>query len=350
VVRALAFAVPGDLATPTGGYAYDRRIVGELKALGWTVDVMNLGNGFPHPIDEQRAFAAAQLACIPAGRAVVIDGLAYGVLPDAAKELQRRNPIIALVHHPLALETGLTALQMAHMRDSERAALACARGVIVTSAATARLLVSDYAVPEDRITVVLPGTDRPASARRSNAGTVRLLSVGAIVPRKGFDVLIAALATLMDLPWHLTIAGDRTRDPACAAKLDGDIARFGLAGRIAVLGAVSDERIAELYAASDVFVLASRFEGYGMAFAEAIAHGLPVVGTTAGAIPDTVPEGAGVLVPPDDVQALAYALRRLIENPPERHEMSACARGACASLPSWADSAKLFAHAIEREL
>ena len=92
----------------------------------------------------------------------------------------------------------------------------------------------------------------------------------------------------------------------CAARLDADIKRFGLAERVSVLGAVSDARITELYQSADVFVLASRFEGYGMAFAEAIAHGLPVVGTTAGAIPDTVPNGVGALVPPDDAVALAH--------------------------------------------
>ena len=77
--------------------------------------------------------------------------------------------------------------------------------------------------------------------------------------------------------------------------------------------ALSAQQLASLYATSDLFVLPSRFEGYGMAFAEAIAHGLPVIGTTAGAIPQTVPAGAGILVQPDDVDALASALRRLIE-------------------------------------
>jgi len=349
-VRELAFAVPGDLATPTGGYAYDRRIIGELRKLGWEVEVVNLGDGFPRPTEAQTAFAAEQLAAIPAGRPVVIDGLAYGVLPEAAETVSRRNPMVALVHHPLALETGLSAVQMAQMRESERAALACARHVIVTSVATARLLAFDYGVAHERISVVVPGIDAVRSRASSSDGVLLLLSVGAIVPRKGFDVLIAALAAISDLQWHLTIAGDRTRDPACAAQLDADIARFGLTERVSALGAVSDERIAELYATSDVFVLASRFEGYGMAFAEAIAHGLPVVGTTAGAIPDTVPQGAGVLVSPDDMEALSAALRRLIENTAERSRMSACARDACGSQPSWAESAKLFAEAIERVL
>ena len=105
--------------------------------------------------------------------------------------------------------------------------------------------------------------------------------------------------------------------------------------------------IIELYLASDVFVLASRFEGYGMALAEAIAHGLPVVSTRAGAIPDTVPAGTGLLVPPDDVAALAQALRRLISDRAERRRLAMNARAAAAQLPTWQDSARLFAGAIE---
>ena len=98
---------------------------------------------------------------------------------------------------------------------------------------------------------------------------------------------------------------------------------------------------------ADLFVLPSRFEGYGMAFAEAIAHGLPVIGTTAGAIPDTVPDGAGILVPPDDAAALAHALRRLIANGSERESLAAAARAAAARLPTWRQSAEEFARAIE---
>ena len=168
-----------------------------------------------------------------------------------------------------------------------------------------------------------------------------------MVPGKGYDLLIAALVALADMPWRLTIAGDRTRNPAAAAQLDADIEAYGLGDRVAVLGAVPAERIIELYLASDIFVLASRFEGYGMALPEAIGHGLPVVSTKAGAIPETVPAEAGLLVAPDDTVALAQALRRLIGDPPERRRLATNARAAAAQLPTWQDSAQLFASAIE---
>jgi glycosyltransferase involved in cell wall biosynthesis len=348
VVKRFVFAVPGDLATPTGGYGYDRRMIAELGDLGWQIDLINLGEGFPSPDASTRASAEALLLAVPTGRSIVVDGLALGVLPETAARLAGRNPLLALVHHPLALEWGLSAAQADALRASERAALAAVQGVVVTSAATARLVASDYAVPAERIVVARPGSDPAPLAQGSHDGIVQLLSVGAVVPRKGFDVLIAALATLTDLPWRLTIAGDRTRDPNAAVRLDADIARYALADRITAPGAVSPQHLATLYTEADIFVLASRFEGYGMAYAEAVAHGLPIIGTNAGAIPDTVPADAGLLVASGDVAALAQALRRVIGDAGLRRQLADAARAAAPRLPTWRRQAEIFAGALER--
>jgi glycosyltransferase involved in cell wall biosynthesis len=347
VVKEVAFAVPGDLATPTGGYAYDRHIIAELGKLRWQVDVLDIGEGFPRPTAGVRAAACARLARVPEGRTVVIDGLALGVLPDAAMALSRSHMLVALVHHPLAVESGLSASEADALRASERAALACAHRVITTSAATARLVAADFGVCADRLTVVEPGIDRVAQRPRSLNATVSLITVGAVVPRKGYDILVAALAKVADLPWRLSIAGDRSRSPQTVERLEEDIVRLGLSARIALIGAVTPERLSELYAAADLFVLPSRFEGYGMAFAEAIAHGLPVIGTTAGAIPETVPDGTGILVPPDDIDAFAGVLRRLIDSTTERAKLAAGARAAATRFPSWQDSAQRFAQVLE---
>src|SRR5262249_39232904 len=162
------------------------------------------------------------------------------------------------------------------LRGSERAALAAVRHVIVTGEATARLLTSDYAVPAGRITVALPGIDPVVPAHRSRDGTVALLSVGALVPGKGYDVLLAALTPVRDLPWRLTIAGARDRSPATAAELEATIAALDLAPRVTLAGAVADARLAELYREADLFVLASRHEGYGMALVQAISLAAPL--------------------------------------------------------------------------
>lgn len=343
---ALAFAVPGSLDQPTGGYAYDRRVVDELRQLGCAVDVIDLGDGFPNLSREAAAAALARLRRVPAGQPIIIDGLALGVLPEVAAALRATHRVVALVHHPLALETGLTAERAAALRASERAALAAVRHVIVTSPATGRLVVADYGVVPSVLSVVRPGVDPVALAPRAVAGrtgaTVNLLAVGSVVRRKGYDVLVAALARLTDLDWQLVIAGDCTRDRETAGDLATQIVQLRLGRRITMTGAAGDAALERLYGAADLFVLPSRFEGYGMAYAEAIAHGVPVIGTRAGAISETIPEGTGVLVAPDDVAGLADALRTLIADDAKRARYADAARRAAPHLPTWGAAARTF--------
>lgn len=341
------FAVPGELAAPTGGYAYDRRVIAGLRELGWRVDAIGLGEGFPRPSAQTHAAAAARLLALPEGVPVVVDGLAFGVLDAVAPALAAGRPLVALVHHPLAYESGLPEAEAAALRARERTALAAAHAVVTTSPATARLLADEFQVASRRLTVAVPGNDPAPFAPGSRDGVVRLLAVGSIVPRKGYDVLMQALAPLADLPWRLTIAGARDRDRDASGRLDADIARHGWQDRVTVAGAVSDAALAALYRGADLFVLASRFEGYGMAYTEAVAHGLPVVGTRAGAITETVPPGAGVLVPPDDARALTAALAPLIAQAGRRQALAAGARAAAPRLPRWSDAAQAFAQAIE---
>jgi glycosyltransferase involved in cell wall biosynthesis len=347
VAKRVAFAIPGDLAAWTGGYVYDRRIIAELRRLDWDVDVVPLGDGFPTPSSEQTEAASQRLLADLPDRPIVIDGLALGVLPKAAASLHSARPVVALVHHPLASETGLAPDAARRLRDSERAALAATHLVIVTSHATARLLTDRFDVSPDRLRVIEPGTDRAAYSSGTGGRRLQLLSVGAIVPRKGFDVLVEALATVTDLSWQLTIVGDRGRDPETVERLEALIARHRLEDRIRSTGKVSAESLAAHYARADLFVLASHFEGYGMAYAEAVAHGLPVVGTTGGAIPQTVSSSASRLVPPGDVDALGTALRDVMESEAIRRALAAGARAAAAALPSWAESGEKFARALD---
>ena len=347
MAKRVAFAIPGDLETRTGGYAYDRRIITELRQLGWLVDVVSLGDGFPMPSEEQQGVALRRLMAAPAVGPIVIDGLALGVLPEAAAALRQTRPIVALVHHPLACETGLTPATAERLGESERAALAAVHRIVATSEATAELLVESFSVPRERLRVIPPGTDPVPQATGSGSEQLRLLSVGAIVPRKGFDVLVEALSALTDLPWQLTIVGDRSRDPGTVERLEALIVRHELQGRIKCVGVVSGERLGALYAAADLFVLASHFEGYGMAYAEAIAYGLPIIGTTGGAIPQTVPASASRLVPPGNVAALAQAMHEVMANADRRRALAAGASAAAAKLPSWTHSGEAFSRLLD---
>ncbi len=305
--------------------------------------MIDLGDGFPRPTPDTVLSSLPRLMRVPVDRPIVVDGLALGVLPEAAAALRSSHRVIALVHHPLALESGLTLGEAATLRQSERAALSAVSRVIVTSPATRRILVADYGVPAEIIAVALPGTESGAGVavvRKPAGETVNLLAVGAVVPRKGYDVLIEALGRLADLDWQLVIAGDCKRDRATAGELATALVRKRFGPRVCMAGTVSEQELAALYRDADVFVLASRFEGYGMAYAEAVAHGLPVIGTRTGAIPETVPEGAGILVPPDDVVALAAALRSMIADAGLRER---CSTAACAArLPTWEAAAQTF--------
>ena len=344
--RALTFVVPGPLDKPTGGYGYDRRLLAELAGLGWRTDVLHLPDTFPFPSPTDLAEAERLLDALPAGRPVAVDGLAYAVLPDAMARLAARAPLVALIHHPLALETGLDAATVAALAASERAALAAAHGIVVTSPATAGILAADFGVPRAAIAVAVPGTDRMSPARGSGGPGVHLLAVGSIIPRKGHVELVEALAALPSGDWTLDIVGDPRLDPAEAARLEDTIRRTALMARVELTGPVVRDTLATLYDHADVFVLNSYYEGYGMAYAEAIAHGLPVIGTTGGAIPDTLGDAA-ILVPPGGGPALTAALRRMIEDPDDRAALAAKARAAAARLPEWADTVGIFAGVVE---
>jgi glycosyltransferase involved in cell wall biosynthesis len=323
-------------------------VIAGLRQRGCEVDVIDLGDGFPRPAPETVDAVLPRLRRVPAGQPIVVDGLALGVLPDAAAALRSSHRVIALVHHPLALESGLTPAETAALRDSERVALAAVRRVVVTSPATRRILVADYGVPTEIIAVALPGSERMSAAaavRKSGGETINLLAVGAVVPRKGYDVLIEALSRLVDLDWRLVIAGDCKRDGATARELAMIIAGKRLEARVCLAGAVNEHDLGSLYRDADVFVLASRFEGYGMAYAEAIAHGVPVIGTRTGAVPDTVPPGAGILLPPDDATALAAALRAMIADAGLRERCSEAAR--MAPMPTWEAAAQTFLDVLQ---
>jgi glycosyltransferase involved in cell wall biosynthesis len=344
----LYFAIPGDIATMTGGYGYDRQLIHELREAGWMVEHLAWGESFPFATASDVAAAGRSLASLPDDSLVLIDGLAFGAVPELAEAEGRRLRLVALVHHPLADETDLGREQRERLRCSERRALAMTRAVVVTSATTAERLVQDYSVEAQRVVVARPGSE-PAPLRDSpdelRTG-VELLCVGTLTHRKGQDLLIEALSMISELPWACNLVGALERSPEFATKIRSQIALHGFQHRVHLLGSVPD--LGPFYERADIFVLASRNEGYGMVFAEAMQQGLPIIATIAGAIPETVPRTAGLLVPPDDANALASALGRLIINPSERARYAAGARAAAASLESWRDTASQVAEVLTK--
>lgn len=340
----LWFAVPGDIATPTGGYVYARRLLQALPATGWPVRLLGLPGGHLPPTAEAIEAAYRVFEALPRGSLVLVDGLAFGTL-TRARLAGIGHRWVALVHHPLALETGLDAETAARLRATEADALTAGRAVIATSAHTADVLSRDFGVPRQHLHVATPGTD-PAERAHGGGATPRLLSVGTVTARKGHDVLVEALGHLRDVPWHCRIVGSLKRDPATVARVAGLIRTLGLGEQIALEGEMAAGALDAAYRSADLFVLPSRYEGYGMVFAEALARGLPIVACAAGAVSQTVPSAAGLLVGPDDVEGLAAALRRLLLDVGLRREMAEAAWVHGRTLPTWADTARRVGAAL----
>ena len=356
--HALYVVIPGDLEVRTGGYGYDRRIIAGLRDRGWRVDLRPLDGSFPTPTPAARAHAAQVLAGLPDGSTVLVDGLGLGALPAEVEREAPRLTIVALVHHPLAAETGLDPALAAALEISERRALAAVRAVVVTSRATAARL-ADYGVGADRIAVVEPGTD-PAPLARGSAVTgepkapgpqpctVALLCVATLTPRKGYELLLRALAAVPHRNWRLTCAGSLDRDPPTVARVHAQIRDSGFEDRVSLMGDLDAAAVAAQYDRADVFVLPTLYEGYGMAVAEALARGLPVVSTATGAIPELVGGEAGVVVAPGDLTALTEALSRVIGDTDLRAQLAEGARRRRQQLPTWAAAAAAMAAALER--
>jgi glycosyltransferase involved in cell wall biosynthesis len=345
--RRLHLVVPGPLDQRTGGYIYDRRMAHGLRALGWQVRVHELEGTFPITDAAARTAAAACLdACRFEPGVLLIDALALPAFADLVDALP--SPWLALVHHPLALETGLDEAEAAALGTLERRLLAGAARIIVTSRGTARDLAAGYGIGEGCAGIVPPGTDPAPQAPGSGGPETILLCVGALTPRKGHAVLIDALARLRDLDWRLVCVGSTVRDRSTAEDVLRSVAAKGLRERVRFVGEQDEGGLGFWYSRADLCVLASYHEGYGMVLAEALARGLPVIATRAGAIPDTVPDDAGHLVPPGDPAAMAEALRRVLCEPEHRASLRRGAAAARQRLPGWPEAVRAFAAELER--
>jgi glycosyltransferase involved in cell wall biosynthesis len=330
--------VPGPLATVTGGHHYDRRMADGLRALGHTVQVVELPGRLPDP--DQAAIYAARTAwaVLPAASKILIDGLA---LPAFAGVPLHR--VTALIHHPVSLETGVPEATARRLQATEAEMFRDLPRLVVTSDQTADRVAREFATPRDRVSVIVPGIDDLPRCHGSAGPACEILSVGDLIPRKGHDVLLRALSGLYDLDWELTIAGSADRDPVHANGLRALAAELTVVRRVRFADRATDA----LWAGSDLFALASYFEGYGVAIAEALRRGLPVAVTNVGAVPGLVGPEAGVVCVPGDVVQLSKAMRRLIFDRALRRDMAEVAWRSGQSLPQWHEQAVHLAAVLD---
>ncbi len=343
--RKAAFAVPGDIKTLTGGYIYDRTLFDGLRAAGREMALVGLGTTFPVPTEPDMTDAAKKLHDLPADYPVIIDGLAFGAL-DRDLVAGITAPIVAMIHHPLAYESGISETEKTRLFALERDNLTHAAHILAPSPHTKQMLTEHYGVSPDRITIARPGTKKPQTAAKP-VDPPLILSVGIQVPRKGHDVLLTALAQIKDHDWQAVIAGGIQND-AHASELSRLVQKLDLSDRVRLAGRVPRAELARLYSEATIFALATRYEGYGIVFDEAMAHGLPIVTCNVGAVPDTVAPDAGRLVPPDDPTAFADALQNLLTEHNLRSDMSAASAKAGAALPTWDATVALVDDVLNR--
>lgn len=338
--------LPGDLDTvPSGGNVYDRRV---LAGLGDDV-VEHLLPG-PWPRTDPAAVADV-LREVPDGGSVLLDGLVACGVPEALAAHADRLRLVVLVHLPLADEVGLAAPTARDVDRRERAALRAATAVLTTSRWTADRVAHRHGLDPAVVHVAPPGVDpAPVAPGSAVTGTPpRLLCLGALTPTKGQDVLVEALARVAGRPWTAVLAGPVSRDPGFVVRLRAAIARHGLAGRVEVPGTLSGPALERVWAATDLLVLPSRTETFGMVVTEALARGIPVVASRVGGVLEAVGTAgppAGTWVPAENVGALAAALSRWLGDPVLRSGWRLSALGRRGTLMPWTSTSHRIARLL----
>jgi glycosyltransferase involved in cell wall biosynthesis len=359
MVNEMYFVVPrgfDDPHRPSGGNAYDVRVARDLAGARWRVHlrpvalralgVLGALGGARDSLAGTRDSLAGTLGALPDGSTVLVDGLVGSAAEDAMLPHSRRLRLVALVHLPLGAGRGGFEQDESvweETRQAESAVLKACQAVICTSEWTRRWLVTQYGLAPARLWIARPGADEAAAVGGSPSGS-QLLCVGALTPVKGQDLLLEALTALRDLDWCCTMVGPLDRDAGFVARLREQAERAGIADRVRLVGPTAIAQLEATYAASDLLVLASRVESFGMVVSEALAFGLPVVATDVGGIPEAFlgagseasPGAApGALVSPEGSGPLTKALREWLTQPQTRLDWREAAQQRRLTVPRW---------------
>jgi glycosyltransferase involved in cell wall biosynthesis len=340
----VAFVTVGDTGRLTGGYLYNARVLAALRERGIEVEEIVPCGASP---EEQEEAASRLGSILDPGRfdVVIVDALARIVCAPHLDCWREERPVVAMIHElpSMAAPESVTDKEREYEEPLLRA------DCLIAVSGHGGSILEDRGIPAGRIRVVPPGFDRlPKGGGKElpvRDSTVRALCVAQWIPRKGILDLVHAWILHERPEASLELVGETDADPAYAASVRAAITSAPDAS-IAVSGPVEDAVLGAAYAAADLFVLPSRYEGYGVVYAEALARGLPVIACNVGPVPELVGKETALLVPPGDVEALSGALDLLLEDPALRNKMSDAARRRAKELPRWEDTAAGFLRVV----
>ncbi|MDP9889355.1 glycosyltransferase family 4 protein [Pseudarthrobacter enclensis] len=343
--------VPGNIRHSSGGNVYNARLVAGLQALGADVDVVAVEGSWPDAgAGERRRFGAllgtGEPAAGPGQAVVLVDGLVAVGAPDELElAATAGRQAWVLIHMPVPESAGRAAL------ESEARALRAAAGVICTSTWAATRL-AERGLPQPAVT--LPGVDPAPQATGSKPP--HLLVVAALLPNKDQLLAVEGLAHVRDLPWTASFVGSDQADPDYAREVRGAITASGLGERVLLTGELAGAALEAEWARTDLSLLVSRHEAFGMAVTESVAHGIPVLvrggtgavealglGTLATDDGDPRLPGAALPLPEGGQESpgrLGRVLRQWLEDPETRENWRAAVRDARTRLPDWSRTAE----------
>lgn len=344
----VGLVIYGTLDTISGGYLYDRNLVKHLRRAGDDVKIISIpSRNYAAHLSDNGSENLFRRLCDTRVDVMLQDELNHPSLFQINRRLRNRvrYPILSIVHHLRSSEAH-PVWQRFFYRWIERQYLASVDGFIFNSHTT-RAAVSQLLGRTPASCVVAhpagdrfnPSIDSATIIKRAReAGMLRIVFVGNLIPRKGLHILLDALARLPADTCQLTVVGNPNIDAKYTAHVRARIGALRLKN-VRLVGALQDDALANVLAQSHVLVVPSEYEGYGIVYLEGMSFGLPAIATTAGAAGEIIDDGVnGYLVAPNDAATLAERIDQLNRDRERVTRMSLAARERFLVHPRWEES------------